>query len=98
MLEAADGHEALALARARIRGRSTCSLTDVVMPALNGRELAKQVTAVRSETKVLYMSGYTRDAVVHEGGSELAFLQKPFTPDSLARRVRDAIHAVKVPD
>jgi signal transduction histidine kinase/CheY-like chemotaxis protein len=97
VLAAADGHKALHVA-ARHPGPIHLLLTDVVMPSLNGWELAEQVTAVRPETKVLYMTGYSEIAVVHEGVSGLAVIQKPFTPASLARRVREAIHAVKVPD
>jgi signal transduction histidine kinase/ActR/RegA family two-component response regulator len=96
VMAAADGHKALGLA-ARYPGPIHLLLTDVVMPYLNGWELAQQLTAVRSETKVLYMTGYTEIAVVNEGVSGLTVLQKPFTPDSLVRRVREAIQAMKVP-
>jgi len=70
-------------------------LTDVVMPGLSGRELADRLTAQRPGIRVLYMSGYPGDAVVQRGtlpaGS--AFLQKPFSPDGLARKVRDVLDA-----
>jgi PAS domain S-box-containing protein len=72
-------------------------LTDVVMPGLGGRELAEQITASRPETKVLYVSGYTDDAVMLKGvlADEMAFLQKPITAEVLLRRVRDVIDGRK---
>ena len=68
-------------------------LTDVVMPKLNGRELAKRVTRHWPGIKVLYMSGYTTDAIVHHGVLDegLFFLQKPFTPTTLVAKVREVL-------
>jgi two-component system cell cycle sensor histidine kinase/response regulator CckA len=68
-------------------------LTDLVMPHIGGKELAKRISAVRPKAKVLYMSGYTDDAVVRHGMLEpgAAFIQKPFTPEGLARKVRETL-------
>lgn len=72
-------------------------VTDVVMPQMGGRELAERVALMRPETPVLYMSGYTDDAVVRHGvlDEEMPFLQKPFTPDTLARKVSELLDKVK---
>ena len=65
-------------------------LTDVVMPGPSGRVVADRLTAMHPETRVLYMSGYTEDAIVHHGMLEegIAFIPKPFTPASIAHAVR----------
>ena len=68
-------------------------LTDVVMPKMSGRELAERVTSRRRGIKVIYMSGYTNDAIVQHGvlESEMAFLQKPFSQDAVLRKVREVL-------
>jgi CheY-like chemotaxis protein len=92
VLEARDGAEALDLA-GRHAGRVDLLLTDVVMPVLGGRELAQRLAGLRPELKVLFLSGYTDDAVVRHGvrEAETAFLQKPFTPSSLALKLREVL-------
>jgi two-component SAPR family response regulator len=68
-------------------------LADVVMPGLDGRELAERVKSFHPGMKVLYMSGYTDNAIIHHGVLEkgMNYIQKPFTVDGLARRVREVI-------
>ena len=94
VLEAANADEALALAR-KYDGPIQLLVADVVMPGPSGRELARRLAVTRPDTKVLYVSGYTDDAIVHHGMLEagLNFLQKPFTAQTLARRVRDVLDA-----
>ncbi len=92
VLEAANGAAALQTAAGH-PGPIHLLLTDVVMPVLSGRQLADQLAKVRPDAKVLYASGYTDDAVVRHGVLEggISYLQKPFTADSLARKVREVL-------
>jgi signal transduction histidine kinase len=92
VLDAPNGPDALELC-AQYPTTIHLLLTDVVMPRMSGPELAERLGRVRPETKVLFMSGYTDDAVVRHGILEarMAFIQKPIMPDPLARRVRDVL-------
>jgi CheY-like chemotaxis protein len=94
VLDAADAEQALEAAR-RYGEPIHLLLTDVVMPGVSGRELARELEKSRPDTRVLYVSGYTDDAIVHHGMLEpgLNFLQKPFTPAVLARKVREVLDA-----
>jgi DNA-binding NtrC family response regulator len=89
VIEAARGDEALAVA-SRTAGPLHLLVTDVVMPGMSGRALWEMLSASRTETRVIFMSGYTDDAVVRRGVGDdgLPFLQKPFTFNVLAREVR----------
>jgi two-component system, cell cycle sensor histidine kinase and response regulator CckA len=75
------------------KGNIQLLITDVVMPKVNGRELAIQLTRRRPDMKVLYMSGYTQNVVLNSGiaHGEVPFLQKPFTPQQLAEKVREVL-------
>ncbi len=87
--EANDGERAVTMARAA-GVRIDLVLTDVVLPGINGHQVAEAIVAVQPAAKVLFMSGYTENAIVHTGVLDpmVAFLPKPFTPTALVERVR----------
>ncbi|MBI3608687.1 MAG: response regulator [Nitrospirae bacterium] len=98
VLEARDGNEALDLC-ARHQGPIHLMVTDVVMPSMSGRDLSERVRRSRPELKIVYVSGYTDNAIAHHGVLEegLAFVQKPFTADTLVRKVRDVLDTSPYP-
>ena len=89
ILDAASGEEALDLCRT-CQGPVHLLLTDVVMPGMNGPELAKRIVGERPGTRVLFISGYTDDALARHGALEPGtnLLEKPFSPADVANRVR----------
>jgi CheY-like chemotaxis protein len=92
VLEAEDGESALRLSR-RHAGPIHLLLSDVVMPGMSGAELVERFARLRPEAAPLFMSGYTDEALGHHGvlDDDVAFVAKPFTPDTLAARVRAAL-------
>ena len=96
VIEAADVNDAIMLFD-RHRDAIDLLLTDVVMPQMNGRQLAARFLAERPALKVLYMSGYTDDQVLLQDVSVSVFLQKPFTPNVLARKVREVLDGTVPP-
>jgi PAS domain S-box-containing protein len=92
VLEAGSGAEAVGLAEQH-PGPITLLMTDVVMPGMSARALAEQVAARRPEIKVLYVSGYTDNAIVHHGvlEADMMFLQKPFTLEALERKLEEIL-------
>jgi CheY-like chemotaxis protein len=98
ILEAADGAAALQIANGH-KGPIHLLLTDVVMPGMNGREMAEKIAAQRSDVRVLFMSGYTENVIGHDGllDAGVNLLQKPFTLPTLKEKVRELLDSEPVP-
>jgi two-component system, cell cycle sensor histidine kinase and response regulator CckA len=94
VMPAPDGPTAMRVFE-RAKGNVDLLLTDVVMPGMTGKELADRLVRVRPQLKVLFMSGYTEDVIAHQGVKDngVAFIAKPFTPEALAGKVREALSA-----
>lgn len=94
VLAAADGRAAVDLCAGHV-GTIDLIVTDVVMPGMNGPEAVAQLRRLRSGLRVLFASGYTRDAIVEQGFVEagIDFIEKPFSPDALVRKVRQVLDA-----
>jgi PAS domain S-box-containing protein len=97
VIEAADGAVAMQIAVAH-EGVIHLLLTDVIMPGMNGRELAQRISEIRPQTKILYMSGYTENVIGHNGmlDAGVRLLQKPFTLRDLKAKVREALDSTPV--
>jgi PAS domain S-box-containing protein len=95
VLEAPDAAAAMSISNMH-SGPIHLLLTDVIMPGMNGRELARRICGMRPETRVLYMSGYSENAVAHNGVLEegIALLQKPFALSTLRMKVREKLTSV----
>jgi PAS domain S-box-containing protein len=98
VLEAADGAVAMQIAVAH-EGAIHLLLTDVIMPGLNGREVAQRIAEIRPNVKVLYMSGYTENVIGHNGilDAGVSLLQKPFNLRDLKDKVREALDSTPFP-
>lgn len=98
VLEAADGAAAVQICAAH-KGDIDLLLTDVIMPGMNGRDLAKRIASLRPTIKVLYMSGYTENTISHNGTLDpgVNLLQKPFNLQSLKEKVREVLDAESLP-
>jgi CheY-like chemotaxis protein len=94
VLDAAQGEDAFRLSRQH-EGLIHLMVTDMVMPEMSGREVAERLKPSRPNMKVLFMSGFTDKAMVHYGELDpgMAFLQKPFSPQTLARKLREVLDA-----
>jgi two-component system cell cycle sensor histidine kinase/response regulator CckA len=99
VLQARSGQEALAMMD-QYDGTIDLLLTDVVMPGMNGHELAEQLLRLRPQTTVLFTSGYAEDVIVHHGivDQDLNFIPKPFAMQSLGFKLRQVLHDAKRPN
>ncbi len=99
VLTAANGVEALSVKHERNSGHIDLLFTDVVMPHMSGKELADRVLALYPDTKILFTSAYTENAIVHQGvlNRGVDLLQKPFTPSALAHKLREVLDQKKKP-
>jgi YesN/AraC family two-component response regulator len=90
-IEAENGAEAMKASKGE--NKINLMITDVVMPGISGPDLVKKITAQHPNMKVLFISGYTDDAIVNHGflDENTPFLQKPFTPNTLALKVRELL-------
>ena len=97
VLSAGNGEEALQLLN-NTQSIPRLLLTDVVMPRMGGKDLSSRIKAIHPGTRILFMSGYTTNSIVHHGvlDTGLSFLPKPFTPKALARKVREVLDATDV--
>jgi len=93
VMECKNAEQALSMSGS-YSGHIHLMVTDVIMPGASGRELAQKITALRPGIRVLYMSGYTDNAIVHHGVLDegVAFIEKPFTPDRLLHKVREVLN------
>jgi PAS domain S-box-containing protein len=93
VLEAANGDEAMRLARELTHQKTDLVLTDLVMPQMGGKELVEQFKLFHPYAKILFISGYTDGAIIHQASIEpgTPFLQKPFSPMELAKKVREVL-------
>ena len=92
VFEAADGQEAIKFLENNDEGVDLV-LTDVIMPGIGGKDVAEKMQEFCPNTKLIFMSGYTNNAIVHHGvlDDKTNFIQKPFTPISLLKKIRDVI-------
>ena len=92
VLVAASPHESIKLVE-DYKGKIDLLITDIVMPEINGRDLAQKICALRPNVKVIFTSGYTEDVIVHHGvlKEHLNFIGKPYSIQSLSQKIRDVL-------